>query len=322
MSNVRPIVDGQPAPTWESERIHRYEAMFSSLLQEEIQQFADYDGVCDLCQTPFYGILDEGLLKVPLVGFIPALLRNRGGSFTVNHNGQVTLSTYRIMTSVYELRQDIARSGLFTRSQLSSTGIFNEHELEVSERAFTSVRPSRCDCNFGSEPELNEEELLILAEFGASERVDGFSAVDSRFIAGETVRTGFRRRSREAIRRRRCRKRRGTESGTMVRAIVPDSVPKEHPLAQVNPEPFLIKFKYRPRLSRDTVSKRRLTKAQRFRKPWHGRRRAETLVYPEEFPAPHKTKYCYFVRKRGCYHLSQHHPFPDEVGLSQDGPCG
>jgi len=279
------------------------------LEEEEIQQFAEYEGLCPHCHSPYYGILDESKVKLPLAeGFRSALFGRQHAA--TRHVGGRTYMTTVASFSNYEIRQDIVRSGLFTRRQLSSYQ-FSQHELEVNERSFYDIRPKRCDCNFGSEPELSEYELAILASLEAMDNYDRPTAVESSFIGGEPVRTGFRRRSAEARRRRRRRGEKVT-CVTHHRVVVKPRVHPTcvgHPLGVITPSTVELEFHYIPRAVRPGGKRREKFLLPRKYRPPRGYSKPDCI--PDFLPPTgeySREKYYYFHRKRGFWFPSLHHP--------------
>jgi hypothetical protein len=284
--------------SWSERRRQRYDSLFSDVLNVEIEQFAQYPGVCDLCHTPFYGILDESKLTLPLEGFIPKLLGNIG-VVTLREDGKRYLTSVE-HSNFYEIRQDIVRSGMFSRSQLSRCALFSQHELEVNDNSFLSLRPRRCECDFGSEPELTEEELRIIAMCEHDENQGFITQVESDFISGKPIRTGFRRRSTAAIRRR--REKRKFKSFRIVVPKVPLSA-LGHPLGVVNSTPITLRFGYRPHGPRN---------CRRGEPRLRNRGLTSPPLRRSTPPEVGKKKYWYFFRKRGFYRLSRHHPLPGD----------
>jgi len=275
----------------------------------EIEQFAQYDGVCELCQTPFYGILDESKCIIPpgnacsLLKRVP-LEQRKTGEFTFFNFGY----------TAYEARQQIVRSGLYTRDQLKGVYPFNQHELEVNDRSFMNVRPRRCECDFGS-PNLNDYEAELLRQFG--EEPDTLTGVDEDFILGRPVRTGFRLRSKEALRRRRNRAHKKApvlaEFFLPVREVLPTPHPAVKPgcLTLVLPEPIKLLFRKVECVLPMREVKKQFKPSCSFVKAEALNRRVN-LQNPPPREAP--KKYKYFFRKRAFWRPSVHHP----VGVARD----
>jgi hypothetical protein len=310
----------------ESPRRRILREIVKRLENEEIEQFAQYDGTCPKCFCPYYGILDEGKLRQPL----PRILGGKGFEdfyFNRSHGRHVAIEhLYDAPTvnqfSDYEICQSIVMTGLFTREQLGLSKLTN-HELEVCERRFAEVRPRRCDCDFGS-PKFSETTHFLESD---PVLVGGLTAVEQSFVTGKPVRTGYRRRSREAkLRRRRlyrARHRAATHSGGFPITCTPRAT-----VASSLPSPstgkITLNFKFRPygvksRTYRATArficQKRTEIKVKKlykqrsyFVKP--------TLVLPRvqvQLPKPEHKKYWYFLRTRGYYTHSIHHPYGDEL---------
>jgi hypothetical protein len=219
----------------------------------EIQQFADYSGVCRKCSCPYYGILDESKLTLPMGADTTASMRTKTIKFLgMGYHSRIVLPsqgrTVPVLTEGmgdYEIRQRIVNSGVFTREQLSGAA-FTQHELEVSEKQFSAIRPKRCDCDFGSEPDFD----MPVEE--AIENMDVYTHAETDFMSGKPVRTGFRRRSPSARRRRR-RSRSSSPNRDDPKPIVGFvCIPKVHPMAKghklgnVFPVEVTIHFKYTP----------------------------------------------------------------------------
>jgi hypothetical protein len=195
---------------------------------------------------------------------------------------------YRVMLlNAYERTQEVCRSGLYGRSNLGDL-LLTEHELEVAEHHFLEARPERCDCDFGSEPEYSELELAAFDEalIGLDKPMDAAFAA-----TGVRVRTGFRRRSKAAIARRR-QIRRKPEKPDLIRYEIGE-------LLSLRP---LVVEKLRlpqPKTRCRVVN----------RPPWDKRtKKVYFRMYPTEAPRKGEKKYWYFFRKRGLYYLSVHHP--------------
>lgn len=271
----------------------------------DIEQFAQYDGICDICGTPFYGILDESKLI-----FVPGYLEKKvTPSFSYRRVGSDNHYEVDFEFNKYETRQLIVRSGLFSREQLSGLSLFTQHELEVNDKSFLHVRPKRCDCCFGS-PELDDLELGILAEFSDSVDALRLRDADLDFISGRPVRTGFRRRSAEAIRRRR---KRGTVKDRIVsdffesvtREVIPIQVPLSRGtyLGTVNPVPITLVFKTNLCLLSKPAGPKRTD--YRINKVASLNRR--NLFSSLSLREVNFKKYSYFLRKRGRFSISTHH---------------
>jgi len=265
-------------------RVQRAAAL-DRLASVEVDQFADSDsGLCPKCGTPMYRLLDESKLSLPIENWNNALKRRMG----------IVDVPYRVvLLSSYERTQEVVRSGLYGRSQLGDL-LLTEHELEVAQHHFLEARPLRCDCDFGSEPEYTEEDLA-----GFEEALIGVDKpMDAAFAAtGVRVRTGFRRRSKAALARRRRPRKGTTPSVDRVVYTVEELVS----LRPVNTGKLrLAQPKTRCRV--------------RNRPPWSKRTErskpemAYRRIYPAHKPRVGEKKYWYFLRKRGFYYLSVHHP--------------
>jgi len=294
--------------SWVDARKERLISLLGDIDNVEIEQFAQYSGCCDICNSPFYGILDESKLILPIGGVADRLVSFHGITVHVNHNGLLLPATKgEGYLSQYEIRQDLVRSGIFTRDQLSKSGIFTEHELEVNDQSFLNIRPRRCDCNFGSEPELNDEELAILAMCEHDEQFGFETEVDKNFLSGKPVRTGFRRRSRAKISERR-QKRKCSKTTTIFRIGRNSS--------GIKPDDFIeLKFKFIVPRKRDW----KVSRTKRYiYKPGTLSRNRIPLPKKEKLPDSYirkHPKYCYFRRKRGVAYASEHHPLGDEPNL-------
>jgi hypothetical protein len=273
----------------------------------EIEQCAQYTGLCPVCNTPYYGILDEAKVTLPLYNVGKYLLRDID---VLDVEVRKYPDGYRaeFEYSVYEIRMNIARSGLFTREQLRDLRM-TEHELEVNERSFYNIRPKRCDCDFG-EATLTDYETSLLRY---ATDPDVITDVEKDFILGKPVRTGFRLRSKEAIRLRR-RKWALKQAPTLVPFFEPvrEVIPTPHPevikflpvLGVVNEAPIKLSFKtdlcLRP--------KNRIIRAAH---PKFGGKKASFISKKSLSSSPPKgsnKKYCYFFRKMACWRPSAHHP--------------
>lgn len=288
------------------------------LEDEEIEQFAQYDGVCDVCHTPYYGILDESRLILPLgKGLTKFLFRNKiyDGCSLSYDNSSRSLSNAKgvIALSNYEIRMDIVRSGLFKRDQLRG-GLYTQHEMEVCDQAFLKLRPRRCDCHFG---EMTEEELDILRMCGIDPTPDPCetTGVDDSFIESGPVRTGYRCRSPASrrARRKRSKSANSIRHRTEVQQPVMVVYPRVDPRYRVEdfglPLPFPdipLRLTFGLGTQLRSLNRRRIQKAR----PVKGR----------SHPLPVQTKYWYFLRKNGFYNHSLHHPLQgDSSPIFQNG---
>jgi hypothetical protein len=270
-------------------RMRRWAAI-DRLASVEIQQFAEGTGVCPVCGTETYRLLDESKISLPLEGYVESL-----------HSRQGRNVPFRVLlNNAYEATQDVVRSGLFSRDQLGDLHL-TEHELEVAQGHFLTSRPVRCDCHFGSEPEYSEYELALLA----SQQVGEMTPMDAVFAStGVRPRTGFRRRSKSAIARRRQRFRESRACRTDAHVV---------PVIRYSIEALL---QMRP----NKVALRKLPQPKRRCRvksvpPWVVRKRnSMAYVVPLLPPRKHHKKYWYFLRRRGYYYFSRHHPYGDERG--------
>lgn len=260
----------------------------------EIEQFAQYDGVCHSCHSPYYGILDESKLTLPLGG-VEAFFRRpvRGVAIASSSSG----THYDVGYTSYEIRQSIVRSGLFSREQLSSVLRLNQHHLEVAEVSFRDIRPRRCECDFGES--YTEDELLALALM--DDPITDLMPVEADFIAGKPVRTGFRRRSPDARLRRRHRAKKAWLEPVRVIRTIPIVHPKwvNDNLGVVNNTVLELVFNFLPPKSRQLHR----SKPDKY-KPALARKSPGGLIAP----IPGEKKYFYFLRKRRFCRLSAHHP--------------
>jgi len=146
------------------------------------------------------------------------------------------------------------------------------------------------------------------------------TGVETEFISGNSVRTGFRRRSIAAsLLRKRRKKRMNSSSGVTVQVRLQKSrlIPG-HLLGLIpryllpEKEQYLIKLdmsKHMSRMLRRRYHKRHFRTSRPNRSPLI---RGVTLV--RRPPKPGFEKYSYFFRKRGYYYLSKHHPLQGDWG--------
>lgn len=274
----------------------------------EPEQYVQYDGQCDRCGTPYFGILDEAKLLYP-IGYLSKRLEHKTSRSEVSKTGLI----FDLGYSTYESKQLIVKSGLYCSEQLKSfklTRPFSKHELEVNERAFMSIRPKRCDCDFGS-PKLDDVELGILAEFSDPVPTDLLQGPDLDFVSGRPVRTGFRLRSKEAIRRRR---KKGSKKDLVVadfissitRDVIPVPVGRKtnNQIFVVNPIKIKLIFKDDSCLLKHTLGPKKDQQRRNKCDSYHRK-----VVFPFSPKGDNlKKKYCYFFRKRGYFTISQHNP--------------
>jgi len=281
-------------------RASSFGKLIERLCVAEIEGFASYDGVCPTCCTPYYGILDEGKLTIPIStgSSIKKFLTTRASLENVLH---------------YEARMEIVRSGIWSREQLRGA-CFTQHELEVNDRAFLSTRPRRCDCDFGEyvDDSLTDYERAILAEFSSVE-VPVMTDLESEFVRNVPVRTGFRRRSPAALQRRSSR--RSVSRGTVFEAFVPGgvNVPSEMSIPATT---VVLKFGFIPKARKSAQFPKGNKKSPRRQRRSEFRRKMRKVrarkCYPARVydspPHPGDSKYWYFYRKRGSWAPSFHRP--------------
>jgi len=306
---------------------------------EEVEQMLFTDRICDLCGTPFMGILDEGKLRQPL----PLCLGGKGlfqfyfGNPSTLTIGDVDIprfvnetfihpstgETIRGQMTDYEICQSIVMTGLFSREQLGLSKLTN-HELEVCERRYAEIRPARCDCDFGSPTEAEFDDFVSsTGKYGDLVPVNGLTAVEQSFVTGNPVRTGYRRRSVEAVRARRQRFRQKNRKNTVTCSTKPVS---GFAFQDVGPETVELKFNFLPygkssrrykAVAKQIRSIRSEVKVQKsVHKTVHYRLDRNLVVRPKIDPRPPKPdqrKYWYFRRKRGYYYHSLHHPYDDDI---------
>jgi hypothetical protein len=286
--------------------------LFGVLESEDIEQFVSYDTTCETCGEKHYGILDESKLIFP-IGRVAPNLRLNFNVETFRSTPSGWFPTYSGRTW-YDVRQDIVRSGIYSRAQLTSvrecTGVFTQHELEVNDQSFKDIRPRRCGCNFGtpSRDEFSEEELRLIAEFSLDDgAVSQITAVESRFVTGNPVRTGFRRRSRDAIARRRAKRKGPARAPVTVECNAPSFLGFEGPVS------VELTFNYIPKRDRDGL---RRPSYRGVKKPLKlsYRQHIENWGFTSSPPTERKfRKYSYFFRRRKYWTLSKHHPLGGEL---------
>lgn len=291
---------------------------------------------CNKCFTENFGkVLDEALILLP---FPKGPFRGRTDLLSnISVKGKVLLSMLtapRITSEArrwhfadwyspknatrygsngqYLITQDIVRSGLFTQEQLrGATGkyshLLSRHELEVGLRAFDLVRPETCiTCRniplsglspyWGVLYDRNSDQFPLRTGV-----LEHRPQVDDLHAAGVRVRTGFRIRSKDSIRRRRYG------------SIAPKT------FYRYNQTEILslwgsnlsttVDFKF-PLKWKNTKRARRATKYRRRR--FFSKEMNRKKFFPFSVPVAHHTKYWYFFRKHGRFYLSQHHPYGDE----------
>jgi hypothetical protein len=136
------------------------------------------------------------------------------------------------------------------------------------------------------------------------------TGVETEFISGHPVRTGFRRRSKSATIRRKHKRSVQTYGFYRIRTPLPqeacsllnitaDSIPSVVRLSLSNIK-CIRKRRYHRRHTRSS-------------RPNRGPVRGQTLFWTP--PKQKFEKYCYFFRKRGCFYLSKHHPVTGDLGV-------
>jgi hypothetical protein len=303
---------------------------------EEILDGTPLAGNCNHCAKPRIGKLDESKLHM-VPGYLHKSITDSYNRVIIGYgtSSQREVKTKQWMFSEYAIRQQIVNSGLYTRSQLRKSNIrFTEHELEVSERQFTFVR-CRIDCCWHgarfvaeSDPVLmnlfSEEGLASLGDLDfpdfatpqevakAEEKIfeeewGGFrsgkpvrlTGVESEFISGKPVRTGFRRRSPEARMRRKLKSRDFSKTVEVTPQPHPDALGTG--LFTVNPQKVVLVFKNTECLSTPRKVRRKL---------WIKRLNVKTIekLSRRDFVgvSPQSKKESYFLRKNGRYYHSVH----------------
>jgi len=226
--------------------------------QQEPDQIRGIAGSCPNCSESYYGLLDEGRLSLPLGGLRRYIDRRP--------------------SAVYFLRMEVVRSGIWSREQLRGA-LYTQHELGVCERAYRSIRPRVCGCDFGDPSNYSEADLEALRSAGIDLE---FTAPEKAFLAGKVVPTGFRRRSPGAMERRNKRIKRDP--------IPVEKVPRKVAHKQQLPDANL--RRHRPRTDRELR-----------RKAWKQERQRLQFIN-----GPYKEdRYWYFFRTRGKVYLSVHH---------------
>jgi len=284
---------------------------FCSSLDEMTIEQMDYGRPeCLSCFNPKYGILDEKYVSLPFKGKFFT-----GSSDLLAHckpfddrlavqvpEGAVGLQTGKrfVSMSPYEVVQAIVRSGLFHNDQLIDAqpkGLrLTRHELEVNAKAFWDHRPSFCECTGFGTPTGSD-----YGDFPHD--LDTVPPVESAFIEGKQIRTGFRLRSPEARLRRSRRKKL-----KVMAFVTPDTTVKVKFLPAPAEVCINLHFKYIPR-SGPTLIEGVITS----RKPRVYRNTSYKKRYISRDPFKGHTKYWYFARKReGRVYLSRHNPHGDD----------
>jgi len=285
---------------------------------------------CPACHTENFGqVLDESKILLPFPagafhgrtdlvhhvypGNFGSIVTSRTGPHVVTPGpfGTEPLPTGRYLSHTpYELKMDIVRSGLFTEEQLrGANGQYNRwlsrHEIEVSATAFKLVRPVTCiTCRniplSGLSPHwgvlYNRAAHDFPARLGELPRLH---TVDDLHVAGEGIRTGFRIRSRSARLRRRYR----SVKKQTIYCLHGDCL-----LDRSLAIPVVLLYTPPRRSYPEKLSDWARNKARRYRRThisYRGR-------YVATRPMGHHRKYWYFLRKRGTFYVSKHHPYGDE----------
>lgn len=314
------------------------------LLVKQLDKIAD-DGLvkqvierrfCYRCEYPVEGALEESNLE-----YVPGYLHKKwfepqkGPSIVVGYGTpkeRIVHSNVKRMITPYELRQLIVRSGIYSNEQLAGFR-FTQHELEVNAKAFLERRCIlKCACNshdfvYGFIPRNwdtsthNEYEefwtpvdleahvrFLVDEEWREYSKPTPLTGVESDFVAGNPVRTGYRVRSPEARQKRAQKRKKPSPSDLVVfTRPVPDPIAIGTGLYSVNPNLELrLEFLFRPpkRPGRRTRRKRRIRKT-------YSPEAIERLSRKDRLSHPCKgmsKKDRYFLRKNGSFYHSVHHP--------------
>jgi hypothetical protein len=279
---------------------------------------------CDVCYDRVIGHFDQSKLQfVPghlwkLLN-LPQRIQIIPGNLGKDPSLRAVVGNCRY--GCYELRQLIARSGVYRRDQLKGLK-FTEHELSVAEASYLAARSEykECSCNglgyglvnpdrvmedtpylisaglpdFADDPELAmalAESLRDSHSFREETDNTALTKVEQAFLKGRSIPTGRRVRSREARERRRLK----SSPPPPIKVVecyphVPrgvkvseDLLPSKGVLITLAiPKVFLRKFK---------------------------RRKPKARVIPGSgLPPKGKSKYWYFFRTRGKWNYSLHHP--------------
>jgi hypothetical protein len=282
----------------------RLRSFVRTLESEEVELFAQHEGVCDKCHSPYYGLFDESKSTLPLgQGLWYAVFRNTtGGRVIFPDSGKVVPYTTNWVGAdpdldsgydpnrCYTIRQNIVRSGQWSREQLRG-GLFTQHELEINDRSFINVRPKRCDCFFGDEDEIDLASAIpILNE----------TEVDLEFQTSP-VRTGFRLRSKAALERRRHRRSRSSSPKPHLIVDCYPRVPREFTVE----DPYLL-----PQTGKSISLK--FPQIGILRKNARRRSPKPRVIKARYLPPKEKSKYWYYYRTRGKWNYSLHHPLPGD----------
>jgi len=281
------------------------------------------------CQTCFQTMvfsLDEGMILLPfpagafhgrtnLCGNIHprqggGLIALRTGPRSFDESGYFRYASY----TPYMIIQDIVRSGMFTEKQLRGAGrfshLFSRHELEVNAKAFSLVRPERCGNCYHTGSVFSYQNRL---NFDLGFDIYGYSqphvaepsqeTVDTLHAAGKRIRTGFRIRSRAALARRRHK-----------RVVKPTQYCLHGDCINDSSLKIEVKLLYTPHGVDLRRCKRFGNVLSRFyrRKETRFRGHRPRVYVPNCVPFAHHSKYWYFLRTRGAYVTSVHHPHVDD----------
>jgi hypothetical protein len=284
---------------------------------------------CKSCGTENHGqVLDESKILLPFpagpfrgrVDLASNIYPKRswGGGFystrTGPRSGESDNRRYASYTK-YMIRQDIVRSGLFTQDQLRGAGgskILTRHDLEVAKFAFDLVRPETCiTCRNIPLSGLSAHWAVL---YGRHNRhipaqtgmLPTVQTVDDLHSLGNTIRTGFRIRSKAARLRRRYR------------SVKTQYCLREECLLDASLA-IPVRLLYKPcgtdlRCNRVRGPRNKWRKRQIFTQ-WSkmvARKTTPICAQINERPWPHHKKYWYFYRKRGMFYTSEHHPYGDE----------
>lgn len=303
----------------------------------EIQRELDIGRDCPDCGKPLKGFFDEECLRgkpVPLsmkgAGLYPYYFGKKMNRVTIRYGDGFTQSAQGNLTD-YEIVQSIILTGLYNREQLGLSKL-TQHELEVCERRFAEVRPPYCGCHVVDTWVPTDEDLEFYLQWDLPENeyvekypVEGLTAVEQSLVDGKGVRTGFRRRSPDAKRRRRLQWRSKRRASYNSRIVEPKPL-EGFPMQDVNPAKIELKFNFIPfgrnsrqykRTAKEIRSIRSEVKVQKsVHKTVHYRLDRNLVVRPKidpRPPKPNQAKYWYFRRKRGYYYHSLHHPLDGDI---------
>jgi len=288
---------------------------------------------CVHCGCPQYGHLDESRLHIVPGSYTRMYTRKHVYTYAFGPGFQSQTPRTRQRISVYEMQHAIVKDGLFTRQQLRSCR-FTEHMLEVNDASFYDSRPFSCECQLDLTSSMKLRWLITSQglvqvpdytnltigdtaqslgsgvvddplpifdrtnEVGNNLNYRGLTPAESRFIAGEKIRTGKRRRSPAAAQRRGLAR----KERKLLRNVSP--LPKSSPvkgLSSVNPDVVLnLTFRYKgvlkPHIFRSTEARRcKSTLIGRQDRSFH----ATTGMTPKDG---------YFLRKNGSFYRSLHAP--------------